>query len=210
MIKKLYAWALDVAGRPNAMWWLFVISFLESSIFPIPPHTMLAPMCMAKPKKSFHFAFVCTLGSVLGAMLGYAVGYYLYNSVGELFLRVTGLTQSFPVAACNLRHYGVELIIIKGATPIPFKLITITAGFIHMAVLPFIGACIVSRAFQFFLVAGLFWKFGETIKPFIDKYLPWVVGGVAVTLIGGFIALHYLTPHGASGVCAAGAYGATS
>lgn len=201
MMKKVYAWALDVAGRPNALGWLFVISFLESSIFPIPPHTMLAPMCMARPNKSFHFAFVCTLGSVLGAILGYAVGYFLYNSVGTLFLKLTGMTESFPIAACNLRHYGIGIIIAKGLTPIPFKLITITAGFIHMGFLPFIGACIVSRSFQFFLVAGLFWKFGETIKPFIDKYLPWVVGGVAVALIGGFVALHYLMPHSGSNVC---------
>ena len=209
MMTRIYTWALDVAGRPNAGWWLFFISFLESSIFPIPPHTMLAPMCMAKPKRSFWFAFVCTLGSVLGALLGYAVGYFLYKSVGQPMLQLLGMEKSFPVAACNLRHYGVELIILKGATPIPFKLITITAGFIHMPVLPFVGACIVSRSFQFFLVAGLFWKFGEAINPFIDKYLPWVAGGVAVALIGGFVALHYLTPHSASGVCANAAYGAT-
>lgn len=195
MMKRLYDWVLALAGRPDAVRWLALVAFLESSVFPVPPHLMLMPMCLAQPRRAFHFAIIATLFSVLGALLGYAIGYFFYNLVGEKIIATLGYAQSFPTAACNLRKFGVAIILAKGATPIPFKLLTLSAGFIHMALLPFVGASILSRGFQFFLVGGLFWKFGASIKPFIEKYLPWLLIAFFVAVVGGFIVLHTLAPH---------------
>jgi membrane protein YqaA with SNARE-associated domain len=201
MLRRLYDWTMDLAAKPQASWWLFVIAFMESSFFPIPPHAMLAPMCLANPKRALRYALICTTGSVLGGLFGYWIGYTLFDSVGQSLLSHLGLAKSFPTAQCYLRDYGAEIILIKGATPIPFKLITITAGFVHFDLFTFVWASIVSRAFQFFLVAGLFWKFGAPIKGFIDKYLGWVVAGFAIALIGGFVVAGYLTGNGKSDTC---------
>ncbi len=201
MLRRLYDWTMDLAAKPQASWWLFVIAFMESSFFPIPPHAMLAPMCLANPKRALRYGLICTIGSVLGGLLGYWIGYTLFDSVGQSLLSYLGLAKSFPTAQCYLRDYGAEIILIKGATPIPFKLITITAGFVHFDLFTFVWASIVSRAFQFFLVAGLFWKFGAPIKGFIDKYLGWVVAGFAIALVGGFVVAGYLTGNGKADKC---------
>jgi membrane protein YqaA with SNARE-associated domain len=195
MIRKLYNWVLELAARPTAERWLFAISFMESSFFPIPPHAMLAPMCLARPDKALRFAFVCTVASILGALLGYAIGYFLFESVGHAILSALGMAESFPKSQCYINEYGAQIILIKGATPIPFKLLTITAGFAHMNLLTFVLASLVSRAFQFFLVAGLFWKFGPPIKLFIDKYLAMVTAAFLIIVVGGFVALSFLS-HG--------------
>src|SRR5690606_37684933 len=120
------------------------------------------------------------------------IGWGLYDTVGTQLLAALGLTESFPVAACYLREYGVEILIVKGATPIPFKLLTITAGFIHMALIPFILASLVSRSISFMIVGVLFRLFGAPIKRFIDKYLGLVTVGFVVLVIGGFLALTLL------------------
>jgi membrane protein YqaA with SNARE-associated domain len=193
MLRKLYNWVLDLAARPTAERWLAAISFMESSFFPIPPHAMLAPMCLARPDKALRFAFVCTLASVIGGLFGYAIGYYLFESVGTGILSLLGMSESFPKAQCYINEYGAQIILIKGATPIPFKLITISAGFAHMNLLTFVLASMASRAFQFFLVAGLFWKFGPPIKSFIDKYLGLVTAGFLIIVVGGFVALSFLS-----------------
>ena len=139
------------------------------------------------------FGFICTIASVLGGLLGYAIGHFLYDTVGAAMLSALGLADKFPTAACYLRTYGAEIILIKGATPIPFKLITITAGFIGLSLFTFIWASIASRAFQFMIVGFLFWKFGATIKPFIEKYLAPLTGLFLVLIVGGFIAASYLS-----------------
>jgi membrane protein YqaA with SNARE-associated domain len=201
MLRRLYDWTMDLAAKPHAGRWLFFIAFLESSFFPVPPHAMLAPMCLARPERALRYAAICTLASVLGGLVGYWIGYALYESVGQAMLSALGLAKNFPVAQCYLREYGAEIILIKGATPIPFKLITITAGFVHFNLFTFIWATILSRAFQFFLVAGLFWKFGAPIKGFIEKYLGWVVAGFALLVVGGFLIASALTGHGAPDSC---------
>jgi membrane protein YqaA with SNARE-associated domain len=201
MLRRLYDWTMDLAAKPQAPWWLFVVSFAESSFFPIPPHVMLAPMCLASPKRALHYAAICTTASVLGGLFGYWIGYTLFETVGQTLLSSLGLAKNFPTAQCYLQAYGAEIILIKGATPIPFKLITITAGFVHFNLFTFIWASIASRAFQFFLVAGLFWKFGAPIKKFIDKYLGLVVAAFAIALVGGFIVASYFTGHSKSDTC---------
>jgi membrane protein YqaA with SNARE-associated domain len=187
MLDRLYQWTLAKAAHRHAEYWLFVISFMESSFFPIPPHPLLGLMCLARPGKALRYGFICTAASVAGGIMGYAIGHFLFETVGQSLLDALHLTKSFPVAACYLREYGAEIILIKGATPIPFKLITITAGFIGLSMFTFLWSSILSRGFQFMLVGVLFWKFGAPIKAFLEKYLALVSIGFLVTVVGGFV-----------------------
>jgi len=196
MLTKLYDWMMEKAGHPHAVRWLFLFSFIESSFFPIPPHPLLGLMCLARPDKALRYGAICTIASVLGGIFGYAIGYFAYETIGISLLKALGLWESFPAAACYLREFGAEIILIKGATPIPFKLLTLTAGFIQMDLFTFIWASILSRAFQFMLVGFLFWKFGRPIKAFIDKYLAWVTAAFLVAVVGGFIAFTMLAGGG--------------
>ena len=143
-------------------------------------------MCLAEPKKAIRFALIATFASVAGGLLGYAIGHLLFDTIGIQLLALLGLTESFPKAACYLREYGAEIIMIKGATPIPFKLLTITAGFIAMPIVPFLLASIVSRSISFMIVGGMFRLFGAPIKRVIDKYLGLVTIGFVVFIVGGF------------------------
>ena len=193
MLRRLYDWTMAKAADPRAEWWLALFAFVEASFFPIPPHPVLGIMCLAEPKKALRFAIVATLGSVAGGLLGYAIGHFVYDAVGAQLLTVLGLAESFPKAACYLREYGAEIIMIKGATPIPFKLLTITAGFISMPLLTFIGASLVSRSISFLIVGVLFRLFGAPIKAFIDKYLGLATAGFVIVVVGGFVAAAMLT-----------------
>jgi membrane protein YqaA with SNARE-associated domain len=192
MLTRLYQWTLAKAAHAHAERWLFAFSFMESSFFPIPPHPLLGLMCLARPERAIRFGIICTLASVLGGLFGYAIGYYLYEAVGQQLLSALGLTEKFPIAACYLRDNAAGIILLKGATPIPFKLITISAGFIGLSLVTFIWASILSRAFQFMLVGFLFWKFGRPIKAFIDKYLALLSAGFIVLVVGGFLAVSML------------------
>ncbi len=188
MLRRLYDWTMAKAADARAEWWLAAFSFVEASFFPVPPHPLLGLMCLAEPKKAIRFAVIATLASVAGGLLGYAIGHFVYESVGMQLLGALGLAESFPKSACYLREYGAEIIMIKGATPIPFKLLTITAGFINMPLLTFIGASIVSRSISFMIVGVLFRLFGAPIKAFIDKYLGLATAGFVIVVVGGFIA----------------------
>jgi membrane protein YqaA with SNARE-associated domain len=193
MLHRLYAWTLAKAAHRHAETWLIIFSFLESSIFPIPPHPLLGLMCLARPEKALRYGVVCTMASVAGGLVGYGVGYFLFETVGQGLLATLGLAESFPKAACYLRDYGAEIILIKGATPIPFKLITLTAGFIHLDLFTFLWASILSRGFQFVLVGALFWKFGAPIKATIERYLVPLTIAFAVLVVGGVMAAGMLT-----------------
>jgi membrane protein YqaA with SNARE-associated domain len=192
MLRRLYEWTMAKAAHPHAEGWLALFAFVEASFFPIPPHPLLGLMCLAEPKKAIRFAMIATFASVAGGVLGYAIGYALYDTIGTQLLALLGLTESFPKAACYLREYGAEIIMIKGATPIPFKLLTITAGFIAMPLVPFILASIVSRTISFMIVGVLFRLFGAPIKAFIDKYLGLATAGFVIVVVGGFLAVAYL------------------
>jgi len=196
MLRRLYDWTMSKAAHPHAGWWLALFAFVEASFFPIPPHPVLGLMCLAEPKKAVRFAVIATLASVAGGLLGYAIGHFVYDTVGVSLIRALGLSQSFPSAACYLREYGAEIIMIKGATPIPFKLLTITAGFIGMNLLVFIGASIVSRAISFMIVGILFRLFGAPIKSFIDRYLGLATAGFAILIVLGFVAAVMLSGGG--------------
>jgi len=186
MLRSLYNWTLAKATHPLAEVWLALFSAMEASFFPVPPHPLLGLMCLAEPKKAVRYSAIATAASVVGGLLGYAIGYFLFASVGKQLLELLHLAESFPRAACYLREYGVEIIVIKGATPIPFKLLTITAGFIAMPIIPFLLASIVSRSISFMIVGGLFRLFGAPIKRVIDKYLGLVTIGFVVFIVAGF------------------------
>ncbi len=203
MLRRLYDWTIEKSAHPHAERWLFAISFMESSFFPIPPHPLLGLMCLANPAKALRYGVICTLASVLGGLFGYAIGFFLYESVGTAIISALGLADSFPKAACYLREFGAEIILVKGATPIPFKLLTLTAGFIHMDLFTFIWASVLSRAFQFMLVGALFWKFGAPIKVFIEKYLGLLSAAFLVLLVGGFILAGQLSSNTDSDACSA-------
>ena len=196
MLTRLYQWTLAKAAHRHAERWLFAISFMESSFFPIPPHPLLGLMCLARPERALRYGFICTLASVLGGLLGYAIGHFFFAAFGTAILDTLGLRESFPTAQCYLREYGAQIILIKGATPIPFKLITITAGFVGLPLFTFLWASIASRAFQFMIVGFLFWKFGRPIKAFIEKYLAWLSALFLVLIVGGFVAASMLTSGG--------------
>ncbi|MGQ3138344.1 MAG: cytochrome B [Alphaproteobacteria bacterium HGW-Alphaproteobacteria-17] len=196
MLARLYNWTIAKASHRHAQWWLFAIAFIESSFFPIPPHPVLGLMCLADPKRALRFAAICTAGSVLGGLFGYAIGHFLYESIGLWLLGALGLTQKFPVAVCYLNQYDAEAIIIAGATPIPFKLMTLTAGFTGMNLATFIGASIVGRGMIFMAVGVLFRLFGAPIKAFIEKYLGMVTTAFVALVIGGFLVLGLLSGDG--------------
>lgn len=193
LVQRLYQWTMDKAAHRHAEVWLALVAFVEASFFPVPPHPMLGLMCLARPERAIRYAAICTLASVAGGLLGYGIGFFLYESIGTWLLAVLGLTEAFPRAACYLREFGTEIILVKGATPIPFKLLTITAGFIQMNLFSFLWASLASRAFSFMLVGILFRLFGRPIKAFIDKYLLWVTAAFVALVVGGFVAVTMLT-----------------
>lgn len=192
MLRRLYEWTMAKASHRHAQWWLAAFAFMEASFFPIPPHPLLGLMCLAEPKKGVRFAAVATLGSVLGGLLGYAIGHFAFAAFGESLLRLLHLEQSFPTAACYLREYGAEIIIVKGATPIPFKLLTITAGFIGMNLGVFLVASVISRSISFMIVGVAFRLFGAPIKAVIDKHLGKVTVAFVVLIVAGFLAASML------------------
>ena len=189
MIKRLYDWMMGLAGGRYAPHALFAVSFAESSFFPIPPDVMLIPMVIKERAKAWFFAALATVSSVLGGVAGYAIGYFLLESIGQGVLNFYGLAGKFQQAAAWFSENGVLILIVKGMTPIPYKLLTITAGAAHMNLAAFIGASIIARAMRFFLVAGLLYWFGEPIRLFIEKRLTLVTTAAVVLLVGGFAAV---------------------
>ncbi|OQA05888.1 MAG: SNARE associated Golgi protein [bacterium ADurb.Bin374] len=191
-IRRLYDWTLSLAARPGAIWALFVIAFAESSFFPIPPDVLLIAMTLAQPAKGLWYATVCTAGSVAGALFGYLIGYAFWAVVGGYFFKyVPGFTPELFAQVCkSYEQYSVLIVFTAAFTPIPYKVITITAGVSHISVLPFVVASIVGRAGRFFLVSGLLMKFGPKMKEFIEKYFNLLT--VLVVVI--YILAFYLLP----------------
>jgi membrane protein YqaA with SNARE-associated domain len=191
-IRRLYDWTIALSGKPHAQTALFWIAFAESSFFPLPPDLLLIPMTLAKRERAWRYAAICTVGSVIGGLLGYAIGYFLLEAVGRPILRFYGVIDQYRDLKTMFDQWGVWIILIKGMTPIPYKLVTITAGALNFALVPFVLASICSRAVRFFLVAGLLWKFGEPIRHFIEKRLELVTAAFLVLLVAGFLIIRYV------------------
>jgi len=183
---------MRLAHHPRAAWALFAVSFAESSFFPIPPDAMLIPMVLADRRKAWFYALICTIASVLGALLGYWIGHALYETVGKPIIAFYHLDQQVQGFIDQFNEYGLWIILIKGLTPIPYKLVTIASGVAGFALVPFVLASIVTRGFRFFLVAGLLYFFGAPIRDFIERRLTLVTTLFIVLVVGGFVALKYL------------------
>ncbi len=192
MMRSLYDWMMRMAADRRAPHALFWVSFAESSFFPIPPDVMLIPMILAHRAKAWFYATLATLSSVLGGVAGYAIGYFFIDSIGTAILDFYGKSDAFEQFKSLFNEYGVWILIIKGMTPIPYKVLTITAGVTHMALVPFILASIVARAMRFFLVAGLLYWCGPPIRDFIERRLSLVTTVGMVLLVGGFVAVKFL------------------
>lgn len=192
MLRGIYDWTMRKAASDNAPSALAAVSFIESSFFPIPPDVMLIPMVLSRREKAWWYATIATIASVLGGLLGYAIGYFLYDAVGLPILKFYGREHALDSFMTFVHDYGVPAVIIKGMTPIPYKVVTIAAGVGHMNLLAFIGASIVARAMRFFLVAGLLYFAGEPIRAFIEKRLTLVMTAFLVLLVGGFVAVRYI------------------
>jgi membrane protein YqaA with SNARE-associated domain len=193
LIRGLYDWTMDKAVHPHAVWWLAFFCFIESSFFPIPPHPLLGLMCLAAPKRAIWFALVATLSSVAGALLGYAIGYFAFETVGTWLIGAIGLADSLPTVQCYVDRDGAWVVFIAAFTPLPFKLATIAAGFLSMDFVSFVLAALAGRGGIFLIVGVLFRVFGAPIKAAIDKYLGWFTIAFAVLLVGGFLALSQLS-----------------
>jgi membrane protein YqaA with SNARE-associated domain len=204
MLRRLYDWVLDKAAHPRAGWWLAFFAFADGGLFPFPPHPLLALLCLSQPNRAVRYALITTVASIAGGVFGYFVGHFLYDTVGQELLGALGLTRKFPVAACYLKAYGVEIIVLKGATPIPFLLLTVTAGFIGFPLAKFVIASLLSRGAIFLAIGILFKVFGPPIKTFIDKYFIYVVIAVLVVIAGILFAVdHASSGSSASDKCAA-------
>lgn len=178
MIQTLYQRVLNAASSPHAIWILAFISFIESSLFPIPPDVLLIPMVLAAPVLGWRYAFVCTVASVLGGLLGYGLGYFAYDYIGAPILEAMGKADKMDQFQILFAEYGVYTVLVAGITPFPYKVITILSGFAELNLMVFILSSLVARAIRFFLLAGLLIYFGPSIKDFIEKRL-----GIALVVI---------------------------
>ena len=192
LIRALYDWTIKISAHRRATWGLAGISFIESSVFPIPPDIVLIPMCIANRAKAFWYATVCTFSSVLGGVLGYAIGYFLYDTIGTKIIDFYGYQEAFTALTDKYKEWGFELIVAKGLTPIPFKIVTIASGVAKFPLIEFVAASIIARAIRFYAVAALIWKFGAPIQVFIEKYLTILALAFLAIVILGFVALKYI------------------
>ncbi len=192
MLRRLYDWTMAQARGRNALWVLAVVAFIESSVFPIPPDVLMIPMILAQPRRAWLIAGVATLASVLGGMLGYGIGYFFYEGIGQPILESLGKAESMAAFNDKFNGVGFWAVLIAGITPFPYKVITIMSGWTAMPLGTFIVTSIVARAFRFFVVAGLLRTFGAPIREFIERYLGLVFTAFMVLLVGGFVLLKYL------------------
>ncbi len=191
MLRRLYQKILDLSGHRLAGTWLAIVSFAESSVFPVPPDVMLAPMILAKPEKAYTYAAICTAASVAGGALGYAIGYYL-EPVGHALLALTGHTSGVAQFQAWYAEWGVWVILIKGFTPIPYKLVTIASGLAQFSFPIFIAASVATRGGRFFLEAYLIKRFGVQVQAMIEKRMILITTVALIVVIGGFLAVKML------------------
>ena len=183
---------MTLAAGPYATRALAVVAFLESSVFPIPPDAMLVPMVLARPQAAWRLALIATAASVVGGLAGYCIGYFLFETVGQRIIDLYGLGAGFADFQQTWNEWGLWIILIKGLTPIPYKLVTIASGLAGFSLPVFIAASVVTRGLRFFLVAGLLRRFGAPIRDFIEERLTLVTTGFAALVVLGFLVLRYL------------------
>jgi len=193
MLHRLYMRTLALAAAPGAPWWLAAIAFAESSFFPIPPDALLIPMALARPERAWRFAAICTVASVLGGALGYAIGYFVFNQLMQLPL-ARALFGPDPLGAFQgwYARWGLAVMLFEGLTPIPYKLVTIASGAARFDFMVFMAASVVTRGARFFLVAALLRAFGTPVRDFVERRLTLVTSLFAAGILRGFLALRFL------------------
>lgn len=189
MLRRLYDWTISLAESRNALWALAIVSFVESSFFPIPPDVLMIPMIIARPSRAFVIAAVATVASVAGGVFGYYIGAQMMESLGRPILEIYGKSASFDEMAEVFNQYGAWAVVIAGVTFLPFKVITIASGVTGLSLPVFIASSIFARALRFFLVAMLLYYFGAPIRDFIERRLGLVFVIFCVVLVGGFVIL---------------------
>ena len=191
MLRRLYRRLLALSARPSAPWWLALVAFAEASVFPIPPDVLLVPMVLARPRRAWLLAAICTGASVAGGALGYAIGALLFDQVARPMLHAYGYGPAYAAFAARFAEYGTRIILIKGLTPIPYKIVTIAAGAARFDFGMFMLASLITRAMRFFLVAALLRLFGARAQGFIERWLGWMLLAVAAGIAIGFLAFRY-------------------
>ena len=192
MLRRLYDWCIAAAYKPYATWMLGFVSFIESSFFPIPPDAMLIPMSIARPERAYFYATLCTLTSVAGGILGYAIGSLLYDSVGQWLIALYGYGDKVDAFREAYNQYGAWIILLKGLTPIPYKIVTITSGFAGYNLLAFIGLSVIARGMRFYLLAFLLHRYGARARQILEERLEFWVIVATVVLVVGIVAAVYL------------------
>ena len=191
ILHKTYNAMLVASAHRYALWFLFAVSFAESSFFPIPPDIMLIPMILATPSKAWRIAFLCTFASVLGGFFGYFIGVYLFELVAEPLLQFYGYLEKFKTFEGYYHQYGAWIVFGAGITPFPYKIITIASGAVHLNLAVFTIASILARGIRFYLIAWLLKRYGAPMKTFIEKNLGWLSILFLILLIGGFALLKW-------------------
>jgi membrane protein YqaA with SNARE-associated domain len=191
-LRRLYDWTMTQAAGPHALWILALVAFVESSLFPIPPDVLLIPMVLAARRRAWLIAAVCTVSSVAGGMLGYAIGALLFEAIGRPILEFYGYLAQFADFQARYNEWGAWIVFGAGVTPFPYKVITIASGVTQLDLVVFTVASVLARGLRFFFVAALLWYFGEPIRRFIERNLGWLTILFFVLLFGGFLALRLL------------------
>ncbi|MFG6591188.1 YqaA family protein [Sulfitobacter sp. 1A12157] len=192
MIRRLYDWTLGLAQHRHALWALAVVAFVESSFFPIPPDILMIPMIIARPNRAWLIAGVALVASVLGGLLGYAIGALAFESLGQPILASLGKTDAMAEFSTRFNDMGFWAVLVAGVTPFPYKVITIMSGWTGMPLGTFITTSILARGLRFFVVAGLLWRFGAPIRDFIERRLGLMFTLAVALLIGGFMVVKVL------------------
>lgn len=192
MLRRLYDWTLALAETRYALWALALVSFVESSVFPIPPDLLLIPMCLARPDRALRIALVCTVASVLGGLAGYGLGMFLLDAVGMPVLDFYGKAAKFAEISARFNEHGAWAVLFAGVTPFPYKVITIFSGATGLDVWVFLVSSVIARGLRFFLIAGLLMRFGPPIRTFIEERLGLLATLAFALLFGGFAAARYL------------------
>src|SRR5215467_13157735 len=184
MLRRAYDWCIDAADKPHALWLMGLVSFVESSFFPVPPDVMLIPMSLARPERAWTYAAVCTAASVAGGVLGYFIGAVLYDSVGHWLISLYGYGDKVEAFREAYARWGTWIILLKGLTPIPYKIVTITSRFAGYSIWLFIVFSFIARGIRFYLAAFLLNRYGEQARATIEERLGlWVTIGVIVLVV---------------------------
>ncbi len=192
MLNRLYTRTLALADHPRALWLLALVAFVESSVFPIPPDVLIIPMIIARPNRAWLIASVALVASVIGGMLGYAIGAFAYDQIGQPILATLGKADAMAEFSTKFNDFGFWAVLTAGITPFPYKVITIMSGWTGMPIGTFIATSILARGLRFFILAGLLWKYGAPIRDFIEKRLGLMSILFVILLFGGFYLVRYL------------------